>query len=323
MLDEHSNHAMPIERGVLLPGRPAIRQLAGVVQLVEGRVLVLQIDHHGGPADSGGRHGLALGAHDAARRRGLDLDVLHRLGAARRAAGLRRAVEPREPALADLLLDPHLPAQVAEVADQADVDETVRPPHHGQHEPGDDGGHHDDQQQTEHDPLPEGVLGARGDLRGLGVEPTAARPVRAGGALLGDRLAPGLGVALRLRLRLRLVELVVEVLVVVGVDQVLVLVGQLVGWHRVSGHGELLPPLAARTPAPHDPGGQGRIGGLRYFLALTRDHGNEDDKPGRGERHDDQRAGHLPSPPPTTALRRRGTARPRSSQVAAPLPFSL
>lgn len=158
-----------------LSGGPAERPGPGLVELVEGRVLVVEVDDDGLAPEAGHRGRLAL--HDFRAFGGDDLDV--HVGLVRFVVGDRPArgtgvVEAGEAALPDLVLDADLAAQVREVTDENRVDDTVGPPDRRGQETGDGRRGHHQHQERDDDPLPERVLGARGDVRRFGVEAAAA-----------------------------------------------------------------------------------------------------------------------------------------------------
>ena len=120
-----------------------------------------------------------------ARRGGDDFDVLHGVvhevvgdhpASRRTGAGV---VVPREPALTDFVLDPHLAPQVHEIPHQAEVGERVGPPQHRPDKSGDGGGRCDEHQQKHDDTLAVGVFRPGGDFRRFGVEAAPAGPVPA------------------------------------------------------------------------------------------------------------------------------------------------
>jgi len=258
--------------------------------------------------------------------------------------GAPRARHPRGPAGPDGLLHAHLAAQVAEVADQSEVDEAVHPPQRGQHEYPGQRGHHRRDQQRDHHPLTERVPGPCGERRGLGVEsappaaearggslPAVLLPARARlvawdvpAAVLAVGVVAGGGVAL-----LRVtgpVDVRVPGLVGVGRGVVGVLVRGARLRHptrrgrpdRRPRRGVELVPLVVRVhrhlqaSMPHrsrqHPAGEGGLARPLHLLASPRDRRDEDQQPQHHETREDQRAGHgclLPERPRIGSVRTR------------------
>ena len=175
---QHSEHPPRLRAGGSFAHRTAVRLPGALVEFVEHGVFVVDLDDHRVGAAPVVAAGLVV---VSVVRGGLGRFVVVRLAVVRVGfvAGLGHAGEPPIP---DVLFDPHLPPQVGEVADVAEVDHAVQPPGRGPGEGGEqcgrDGGGHDEQQ----DALPAGVLGARGQRRGFRVVAAAAGPVAAAGA---------------------------------------------------------------------------------------------------------------------------------------------
>ncbi|GAA1029267.1 hypothetical protein GCM10009565_59570 [Amycolatopsis albidoflavus] len=168
----------------------------------------------------------------------------------------------------------------------------MRPPGERERESG-DGGRDDggDQQDDDHS-LAECVLGLGRDLRRFRVEAASAGPVAA--AFAARRGGTFRARGLRERLRLGF-GLLVQVSVEFRLEFGEIILHRRI---RIVGHGVVLLSLVASTAPSHYPGGQRGGWRPRDLLAFASHHGHENDEPCRGERDDDHRTGHLPSPPP-------------------------
>lgn len=137
------------------------------LQLFEVGGFVVRFEQDGAAAQGAG--GVPVhadgGAGRAARGRGLGVFVLGP-GAA--------AVEPGGAAAPDLLLHPHLLAQVREVADEHDEAQAGAPPQRGGDGEAEAAAEQTGEQEAEHGALPEGVAGGAGDGVGFRVVAAAA-----------------------------------------------------------------------------------------------------------------------------------------------------
>jgi hypothetical protein len=98
-----------------------------------------------------------------------------------------------EPPVADVFFDPHLAAQVNEIADKDEIDDAVNPPDGGPQECGEHGGSDGYKQHAQDDALPARVFGAGRERGRFGVESAAARtvfPAHAGVVAVGGGASP-------------------------------------------------------------------------------------------------------------------------------------
>ena len=236
--------------------------------------------------------------------------------------GLRApgACHAGRPTRTDVLLEPHLAAQVGEIADEHDVDRTVYPPQRGHGDTRDDSRGEGREQHQQHHALPERVARPRGQRSGLGVEPATACAIAGRGAL------PGAVVGVRLVLRcpvglvLRPLGLTRVVLVRRVVEGVVGHLGRIADLVRPqlsprARHPDLRPACGGHPAVPHSvgsvslthpvnlltlapgrprqhPPGERCDAGSRHLLAMPRDRGDEDQQPEHNEAREDHRARH-------------------------------